>query len=178
MLRANQLSSMIIDVDKVERKRNIHLSHFCTRSLRNYLHFYIYYFIRCMKLSLLHVGRYFVFLICNHRSLRKNIRILPEKINTIIVIICDLCLQTLLPTMQNYSHAIMYEIYRRLCAHVNATILFSAMVVEICMLPPCRLGISIASASEPSVASKRFPNAATAATAATTATVTKCPGSC
>lgn len=33
MLRANQLSSMIIDVDKVERKRNIHLSHFFAQDL-------------------------------------------------------------------------------------------------------------------------------------------------
>lgn len=43
MLRTNpQLRFMIIDIDKVERKRNIHfLSHFCTRSLRNYLYYYI-----------------------------------------------------------------------------------------------------------------------------------------
>lgn len=53
------------------------------------------------------------------------------------------------------------------------------VVVEICMLPPCRLGISIASTSEPSVASQRLPNAAAAATtSAAAATVTKCPGSC
>jgi len=37
------------------------------------------------------------------------------------------------------------------------------------MLPPCRLGISIASASEPSVASERLPNAAAAAAAAAAA---------
>lgn len=59
----------------------------------------------------------------------------------------------------------------------------SFVVVEICMLPPCRLGISIASASEPSVASERFPNAAAAAATAAAAsaaatTVAKCPGSC
>lgn len=66
---------------------------------------------------------------------------------------------------------------KRLTTHFPKLI-SSSWWLKFVYVASCRLGIGIAPASEPSVASERLANAAAVTAAAAAAAVAKCPGSC